>query len=100
MRPIRPDDARRAQLLKKNAAPKSRLHTDESNLYPKAGVEFAKHETVKHSAKDYVSGDVHTNSAEDFFGVFKRGMRGIYQHCSDSTYSATSTSSPSATTNG
>jgi hypothetical protein len=23
------------------------------------------------------------NSAEGFFGVFKRGMRGVYQHCSE-----------------
>jgi transposase-like protein len=62
---------------------KSRLHTDESNLYPMVGEEFAKHETVKHSAKEYVRGDVHTNSAEGFFGLFKRGMAGVYHHCGE-----------------
>ena len=41
----------------------------------------AAHETVKHSAGEYVRGDVHTNSAEGYFSVFKRGMKGVYQHC-------------------
>jgi len=69
--------------LVRHASRKSRLHTDESNLYPKAGAEFAAHETVRHSAKEYVRGDVHTNSVEGFFGVLKRGMRGVYQHCGE-----------------
>lgn len=43
----------------------------------------AGHETVTHSAGEYVRGDVHTNSAEGFFSVFKRGMKGIYQHCAE-----------------
>jgi hypothetical protein len=38
---------------------------------------------VKHSVKENVRGDVHTNSAEGFFSIFKRGMKGIYQHCSE-----------------
>jgi hypothetical protein len=61
----------------------SRLHTDESPIYPEAGKQFAAHETVKHSRKEYVRGDVHTNSAEGYFSIFKRGMRGVYQHCSE-----------------
>jgi hypothetical protein len=36
---------------------------------------------VTHSRKEYVRGDVHTNSAEGYFSVFKRGMRVVYQHC-------------------
>jgi transposase-like protein len=64
-----------------NADRKSRLHTDESNLYPVLGAEFAKHESVNHSAKEYARGDVNTNSVEGFFGIFKRGFNGIYQHC-------------------
>ena len=36
---------------------------------------------MRHSSKEYVRGDVHTNSAEGYFSIFKRGMRGIYQHC-------------------
>jgi transposase-like protein len=61
----------------------SRLHTDESKLYHGAALHFASHETVKHSAKEYVRGDVHTNSAEGYFSIFKRGMRGVYQHCKE-----------------
>jgi hypothetical protein len=59
------------------------LHTDESKLYSGSENLFASHETVKHSAKEYVRGDVHTNSAEGFFGLFKRGMKGVYQHCGE-----------------
>jgi transposase-like protein len=70
-------------VLVKNASRKSRLHTDESNLYPAVGTEFAKHETVRHSAKEYVRGDVHTNTVEGFFGIFKRGMTGVYHHCGE-----------------
>ncbi len=52
-------------------------------LYTGADAAFATHETVKHSAGEYVRGDVHTNSAEGFFGVFKKGMTGVYQHCGE-----------------
>jgi transposase-like protein len=62
---------------------KSRLHTDESPLYDAVGSEFAKHETVNHSAKEYARGDVTTNTVEGFFGIFKRGMTGVYQHCGE-----------------
>ena len=67
----------------KNVSRKSRLHTDESNLYPTIGKEFATHETVNHSIKEYARGDVTTNSVEGFFGIFKRGMVGVYQHCGE-----------------
>ena len=67
----------------KNASRKSRLHTDESNLYPVLGKEFATHETVNHGGKEYARDDVTTNSAEGFFGIFKRGFNGIYQHCGE-----------------
>src|SRR5690606_1164229 len=70
-------------LLLKNADRKSRLHTDESNIYRRVGPAFENHETVKHTAKEYVRGDVHNNSAEGFFNVFKRGMIGTYQHCGE-----------------
>lgn len=70
-------------ILVKHADRKSRLHTDESNLYPKVGAEFGAHETVNHGAKEYARGDVTTNSVEGFFGIFKRGMTGVYQHCGE-----------------
>src|SRR5205823_5583391 len=59
-------------------------NTDESRLYGRVGKEFAGgHESVRHSAKEYVRGDVHTNTIEGYFSIFKRGMKGIYQHCSE-----------------
>jgi hypothetical protein len=40
------------------------------------------HETVNHKAKEYVRpGGIHTNTVEGYYSVFKRGMRGVYQHC-------------------
>lgn len=70
-------------LVLENVSPESRLHTDESRLYTGADAFFASHETVKHSAGEYARGDVNTNSAEGYFSVFKRGMRGVYQHCQE-----------------
>ena len=69
------------KIVRENVARESRLHTDESRLYTAVGKGFANHETVSHSAGEYVRGDVHSNSAEGYFGVFKKGMKGIYQHC-------------------
>jgi transposase-like protein len=62
---------------------KSRLMTDESKLYGSLGKEFASHESVNHAAKEYARGDVNTNIVEGMFGVFKRGMTGVYQHCGE-----------------
>jgi len=77
------DAATVANIVTKNVHRDSRLHTDESRLYIKVGDKFAAHETVEHSAKEYARGDVNTNSVEGFFGIFKRGMRGNYQHCKE-----------------
>ena len=71
------------QIARENIARESRLHTDESRLYVGSDEHFASHKTVKHSADEYVRGDVHTNTVEGFFSIFKRGMKGIYQHCSE-----------------
>ncbi|MDR5727292.1 MAG: IS1595 family transposase [Terriglobia bacterium] len=72
-----------SRIVTENISRESRLHTDESRLYFGAQQFFASHETVNHSKKEYARGDVHVNSAEGFFGVFKRGMRGVYQHCDE-----------------
>lgn len=71
------------KIVMDNVAKESRLHTDESRLYAGADQVFASHETVKHSAKEYARGDVNTNSAEGYFSIFKRGMKGVYQHCDE-----------------
>ena len=68
------------RVLRENASTKSRLMTDEGTDH---NFEFASHEKVKHGAMEYVRGDVTTNTVEGFFSVFKRGMRGTYQHCGE-----------------
>jgi transposase-like protein len=70
-------------ILRDNLARETRLHTDESKLYTGSDKLFAAHETVKHSDGEYVRGDVHTNTVEGYFSIFKRGMRGVYQHCAE-----------------
>jgi transposase-like protein len=70
-------------IVAENVARESRLHTDESRLYNDTPAHVASHETVQHTAGEYVRGDVTTNSAEGYFSIFKRGMMGIYQHCSE-----------------
>ena len=67
-----------------NVAVDTRLLTDSSNVYRRVGAVLADHQSVNHSIKEYVrKGDVtvHTNTVEGTFSIFKRGMRGIYQHC-------------------
>ena len=54
--------------------------TDDAGQYRLIGPEFAKHDVVCHSTGEYVRGDAHTNTAEGFFSIFKRGIYGVYQH--------------------
>ncbi len=68
-------------VLNANIAKEARLMTDELKVYVAPGREFAEHGTVEHGKGEYVRGDVHTNTLEGFFSIFKRGMKGIYQHC-------------------
>jgi hypothetical protein len=77
------DAANVAKIARDNIKRESRLHTGESKLYKRIGGEFAAHETVKHTANEYVRGDMTTNTVENYFSVFKRGMRGVYQHCAE-----------------
>jgi transposase-like protein len=74
-------------IMVRNIDRASILHTDESRLYTETGKEFTSHRTVKHSAGEYVryeaEGIVHSNTVENVFSVFKRGMKGVYQHCGE-----------------
>ncbi|MBL8658596.1 MAG: IS1595 family transposase [Rhodospirillales bacterium] len=70
-------------LVASNISRESRLCTDESRLYTEIGSTFADHQAVCHSAGEYVRGDVHSNTIESYFSVFKRGMKGVYQHCAE-----------------
>jgi transposase-like protein len=84
------------KIMRDNIAKESKVYTDESRLYTGwAGDHFADHATVNHSAKEYARhkfswqdgqpkiDSIHVNTAEGFFGLFKRGMRGNYQHCAE-----------------
>jgi transposase-like protein len=72
-----------APIVRKNIARETALMTDENTIYIKVGREFASHETVVHSKDEYVRGDAYTNTIEGVFSIFKRGMKGIYQHCDE-----------------
>jgi ISXO2-like transposase domain len=76
-----------AKIVRDNIARESRLHTDESRLYWQVGETFKAHQSVKHSIEEYVRYEdgeaIHTNSAEGYFSIFKRGMRGVYQLCKE-----------------
>ena len=63
----------------------SHLMTDESPIYTRMGREFNGHSTVNHSASEYVTtgGFKHSNTAENFFSIFKRGVIGTYHHMSE-----------------
>ncbi len=54
-----------------------------NRAFRQVGKEFASHETVNHAAEEYARGDVTTNTVEGFFSIFKRGMKGVYQHCGE-----------------
>lgn len=69
------------KIVRENVSKETRLMTDESRLYTTVGKEFASHERVNHGEKEYARGDVTTNTVEGYFSVFKRGMKGTYQHC-------------------
>ena len=71
-------------IVAENMAKEAHLITDASNVYKRVGATFASHRWVNHSADEYVSKfdpRIHTNTVEGFYSIFKRGMRGVYQHC-------------------
>ena len=71
-------------IVRENVAREAWLMTDEAKHYTEVGKEMAGHSTVNHSIGEYVSFEdatIHTNTIEGYFGLFKRGMKGVYQHC-------------------
>ena len=71
-------------LLRKNIAKEALVYTDEAKQYTRLSKYFASHDFTTHSAGEYVKlekPEVHTNTVEGFYSIFKRGMKGVYQHC-------------------
>jgi len=69
--------------IRRNVAREARIMTDSFASYRGLGKEFASHEFVSHSDGEYVRGDVHTNTAENYFSILKRGIDGTYHHISE-----------------
>jgi transposase-like protein len=70
-------------VIRKNVDHETRLMTDTAPYYKAGNLGTDEHEMVNHFANEYVRGDAHTNTLEGYFSIFKRGMKGIYQHCSE-----------------
>lgn len=71
-------------IVRANISEEAKIATDDAPYYRAfLGTGFASHETVNHSADEWVRGAVHTNTVEGYFSLFKRGMRGVYQHCAE-----------------
>jgi hypothetical protein len=69
--------------IRKVIDPKDRLITDDYAAYDGIGSEYAGgHESVCHSTREYVRGDIHTNTAQSSFALMKRGIMGIYHSVS------------------
>ena len=60
----------------------AKLMTDEHPGYKAIGKQFADHQTVNHSQKEYVRGEASTNTVEGYFSLLKRGLTGTYHHVS------------------
>jgi transposase-like protein len=69
--------------IRRNVSRDARIMTDSFKSYRGLGKEFASHEYVSHSDGEYVRGDVHTNTAENYFSILKRGIDGTYHHISE-----------------
>lgn len=74
-----------SKIISENLSHEARLVTDEAAWYQRpAHTLVAAHGAVNHGKNEYVNrydSDIHTNTIEGFFSIFKRGMRGVYQHC-------------------
>jgi len=70
-------------VVRQNVSLESSLMTDQAPHYKAVGREYADHGSVDHSKYEWGRGDVHTNTVEGFYSIFKRGMKGVYQHCKE-----------------
>jgi transposase-like protein len=70
-------------IVRANIRRESDLMTDEARHYVGVGQEFNSHGAVHHAAKEYARGEISTNTVEGYYSIFKRGMKGVYQHCAE-----------------
>jgi len=67
-------------ILKENIDREATVVTDEAGQYRHLHREY-QHGYVRHGQGEYGRGEIHTNTIEGYFSIFKRGMKGVYQHC-------------------
>ncbi len=70
------------EYIRENVDTDADVMTDDFKSYKGLDKEFKSHGVIKHSNKEYVRGDVHTNTVEGFFSLFKRGITGAFHHIS------------------
>ncbi len=74
-------------ILRANIAKETAIMTDEAGQYKYLDKDFASHDFVSHGAEEYARYEgekvIHTNTIEGYFSIFKRGMKGVYQHCGE-----------------
>lgn len=68
-------------ILKSQIDSQTRIMTDEAGQYSRLDLDFLAHDFVRHNQGEYGRGPISTNTVEGFFSIFKRGMKGVYQHC-------------------
>jgi len=68
-------------VLKEQVDRQTHIMTDEDGQYAHLNKDFAAHDFVRHNQGEYGRGAIYTNTVEGFFSIFKRGMKGVYQHC-------------------
>lgn len=78
----RADKATILPIIRDNLDAEARVITDDSGLYWDMDEEY-EHAFVRHTKGEYGRGPIHTNTIEGYFSIFKRGMRGVYQHCAE-----------------
>lgn len=69
-------------IIRRNLATEAKVVTDDAGYYRNLDKEYM-HAFVNHSAGQYGRGIIHTNTIEGYYSIFKRGMKGVYQHCSE-----------------
>jgi transposase-like protein len=67
-------------IIVENVDKSAKMMTDDFPVYRGCLKDFAGHGVINHSKKEYVNGDIHTNTVEGFFSILKRGIIGVYQH--------------------
>jgi transposase-like protein len=72
-----------AKVVAENVAREAQLMTDQANFYKAVGRQMGDHQSVNHAKEEYRRGDAYTNTVEGYFSIFKRGMKGVYQHCQE-----------------